>query len=320
MLIQNNSNTLITKYISIYLKETFNSNVTVTSIYDNSKYNYFNIGDNIFINGYICDNSNNYGYVIGQSADVIENQETNYILPNNTYTDIAIKLNDNFKVIKVDNTGKLEIDDNGNYILVDTWTTDTTLFINKTDCRNYDSLISYIYQWLNSRYKPMLDKEIHNTVELTNCNIATYFIEGNKLLNPNKTLYDIDDIIFSYILNRTISDMSTPDEIEYAQNLLKNNKYLKISERNEPTFRISNYIECPGMWDNLHELIYIYQNQLNFRYCKNQSEFEYGDPNFFTIVIPTGFLDIVTEKYLLMEQGGENNGYYNTTNNILYTI
>ena len=54
MLIQDNSNTILTKYISIYLKDTFNQDIEVSSIYNNPTMGYYNIGTQVITNGYIA--------------------------------------------------------------------------------------------------------------------------------------------------------------------------------------------------------------------------------------------------------------------------
>lgn len=354
MLIQNNSDSFITKYISIYLKETFNSNIEVSSIYNNSIYNFFNINDNILISEYIAipifDDLSDipsryaYGFVLGAIGNVVEtinlNNGEKWIIedsdpPTNlpvqpelhlqdgtgtVYFDTKVKLQEDDTLLFVEingETGELATLDDGKTLITLDIDWNTPIYANKTYCRNCKNLSVYIYQWLKSRYSPLIINDgNYNNITVYYSNIANYFISTNKYFNPNKLAFDIDDLTGSYLFGRTISDISTPDEIEYVQNLLRYNKYLKQSI----DFKV--YIDTPGKWNNLHNLIYLYQLNLNERYnvTANQNDIINTDANQFNVVIPTGFVDIITEKYLIMEYEGESTyGYYSESGTILHT-
>ena len=362
MLIQNNSNTVTTKYISIYLKELFNNNITVTGLYNNSLHNYFNVGDNILCNRYVARYNNSthayeYGYIIGEIGEVMTSTEqelitfteetirpslgaypklfvtslntlfltlgssdinnaTNYIIG----FDTIVKLQKDITVIRINsNTGEFILDSESNYV-INTWNNGTYVFTLTDTARNCNNLCSYIYEWLEDRYYPLFadsNKNLNSTVysnnEIIECNIANYFAEFDNIfnnnINPDKLAFDIDDLVGSFLLGRTISDSSTPEEIEYVQNLIKHNHYLKLMEQ-DGAITISNYIAEPGRWGYLHQIIYLYQCELNSRYNFTNTK----------IVLPTGYLDIITEKYLLMEfEGTESENYFGESNNTLRT-
>ena len=52
MLITNNTESIVVKYLSIFLKETFNTSVEVTNRYVNSQFNAFNNYEIIICNGF----------------------------------------------------------------------------------------------------------------------------------------------------------------------------------------------------------------------------------------------------------------------------
>ena len=321
MLIQNNSNTILTKYVSIYLKETYNSDIEVNSVYNNSKYNYYKENDGVLFSGYVNVN-NEYAYIIGESG-IVGNMPDGILipyLPNNIRADSVITFNKEITAIKSDVNGNLIITND----VYDTITIDTEsmIFVNikESNSRPINDLCSYIYLWLKDRYRNLLPTDsIYTNMDIINGNVSTYFITGNTLysvFNNVKLPYDIDEFVYSFLLNRPISNLSTNEEIEYAQNLLKNNKYLKQI----PNLTFSDYVKVPGMWDKLHELIYIYQINLNERYKMNNDNTNNADTNNFKIVIPTGYLDIITERYLLLECEGDDIGYNSTNSKHLCTI
>lgn len=342
MLIQDNTNSFLVKYFSIMLKEKLNNNVKITSLYDNSIYNYFNIGDNLTITGYvaypvIANNVlqyYNYAYVIGCQGTVVknpyyyrdENEQIKYInlFPPFLNFDPSIELNqfikldfENSLIIQVDIvTGELLTDSEGkNYLTYNQFLTDDIVFLASfNDCRKSNDLCSYIYQYLKIQYEPLFDSSEGNK-KIFDSSIANYFANTNSYLNPQKLKFDIDDFIASFLFERTISDISTPDQIQYVQNLLRYNRYLRLQYTAD---YLERFMKFPGVWGNLHELIYIYQNNLNIRYSLHKDNNQIN--NEFNIVIPTGFMDIVTEKYLLNEfEGDVIDGYYGESNSILRT-
>lgn len=388
MLIQDNSNSIITKYISIFLKETFNYNIEVTSIYNNSTYNIFNINDNIIFNGIVAIpviendeetaftvikdymfgyifavigtvstitlSDSNRTYIINNYSDLANEELLNNnitklpILNFTTNTEDAIQFNTisklnlnsvtNFKIYSINlTTGEIVKDSNNNYVEIswsgytseayETWLNNPIVITHNSRCRNCNDLCNYIYQWLNSRYTPLfadtnnnLHNEQYSDEIILNCNIANYFISNNAYFNTNKLPFDIDNICGNFLLSRVISDTSTPDEIEYVQNLIRYNKFMKLHYSEE---QFNEYIKYPGRWDYLHQLILEYQLYLNHKYYnyeEDSSIVEDKDNTHFNVVVPTGFLDSITEKYLLIEYEGDiDYGYYSESGRILRT-
>lgn len=165
-----------------------------------------------------------------------------------------------------------------------------------TYCRKISDLSSYVALWLDNRYPAI----INNTPkDLISSNICAYFVNGNEDYNKDKKPYDIDDIVLSYLLGRTIGPTSDVDDIAYVQKLIMN--------------VYSNYVpKSLGTWDNiLSELIYSYQQQIN----EESMSTDTTDSTLYTSnnkirLLSTGYFDIYVEKYLLAEQGDDMfNGY-----------
>lgn len=365
MLIQNNSTSYLTKYFSIFLNETFNSNINVTTLYNNSEYTFVQTGDDIVVTGYVCypypvttstANYYKYGYIIGALGNVVNaNAYFNYDTESSTINglnlptvdfDKSLKFNQCVSVDLVKNnkciivqidveTGELLTDIQGNYVVLNNdfnidYSEDTqiaTFFTDIKSCRKQSELCSYIFQWLVSQYSPVFNEgdnvvtgngdnivlSVNNKI-YRDCNIANYFANYNTDFNLQKLPFDIDDLVGSYLLGRTISDSSSEEEIEYAQNLIRYNHYVKLKFNEQD---LNKYIGPPGTWRRLHLIILWYQLNLNYRFSLQQ---EHTSINTFNLVIPTGFVDIITERYLLNEYEGDAiNGYYRETNSVLRT-
>ena len=376
MLIQHNSHSLLTKYISICLRENYYTNTIVTDYYNNSIYNVFEVDQNIIANNYIAFpvytnnviTSYNYGYVLGYECSVLSSTYTNdFILQDNAntlpylyfgntdtlltynresktgYFNLGIKALPGIKVIKIDrNTGDFIKDEGNNLVLY----TDEELFnipeipnddeeiyaealCSSSNCRATDELCYIIYKWLKDKYPCLLKNNIgmseYNT-KVFYGDIANYFIYTNKYFNPNKLAFDIDDLVGSFLFGRVITDTSSPEDIEYVQNLFKYNKdYGSVAKY---------YIKYPGRWGEIHNLIYQYQCKLNERFIyltlENDVYWNNLSPswtpeqkqaykeqilaktdNLFNVVIPTGYLDPITERYLRLDYIGDDANEYN---------
>ena len=221
------------------------------------------------------------------------------------------------------NTGKFltkEINDNDRFF-EDKYSIvipkDTTIYCRKSTMKRADSLSANIASFLNSRYPILIERTVNvdtitnttnnvdNLTELLNSDICKYFTSTDKSFNADKKDFDIDDFISSFIIGRTITPISTMEEIEYVQRLLEDSFYL--------TYSANVY----GEWDKgLTNALYDYQVQLNKRYSNNKNTVnEDGTINKYNynVIIPTGYFDIITEKYLLQDKsllkGDLNNAY-----------
>lgn len=126
------------------------------------------------------------------------------------------------------------------------------------------------------------------------------FRNGNIDYNKDKSKYDIDDLVLSFLLGRTISPNSSVDEIAYVQKL-----FMNIYDTYVP--------KSLGTWDNaLTNIIFNYQRRINID--DTNTAMDNTKINNLQLdklrLLPTGYFDIYTEKYLLSEQKGDLfNGY-----------
>ena len=373
MLIQDNSNTILTKYISIYLKDTFNQDIEVSSIYNNPTMGYYNIGTQVITNGYIAFpiyserilpdetiikyvDSYVYGFVTYFNSNVItpkveySEYDTGSTLAFNggktINFDIELDLDDdnitNLKIIHIDpNTGKLKERQVGDFRYFSYFTADeiNNCILQAKDpdnpvircitanCRQYDSLCGMIYEWLKDRF-PFLP--VKDDIETFYGDIANYFLFGNIYFNRNKLPYDIDDMIGFFLFDRVITERSSHEDIEYAYNLLRYNRNVIEGVLNIPIDKKA----VPGKWDNLHDCLYKYQmylNKSNQRFTDfDQDELDRLNTetdkvnyrksvldsidNLYSVVIPTGYLDPITERYLLSEFVGDGVYEYSSNN------
>ena len=149
-----------------------------------------------------------------------------------------------------------------------------------------------------SRYNHTVDNPEVLT-EVINSDICRYFCGTDSTFNADKKSFDIDDFVASFILGRTITPYSSMEDIDYVQRLLEKNLYVDYN------------VNIRGEWDEtLTNTLYNYQKSIKSRYKDRKKEKEGTDYN---IVIPTGYFDIITEKYMLqdMQLFGEdfNNAY-----------
>ena len=162
------------------------------------------------------------------------------------------------------------------------------IYCRKSTMKKIDSLCANIAMYLNSRY-PTLVNNPESVTELINSDVCKYFCSVNTAFNSEKQAFNIDDFIASFILGRTITPYSSMEDIDYVQRLLEENLYIEYSP------------EVRGKWDSsLTNTLYEYQKELNERYstAKNPEE---ADKDY-NVIIPTGYFDIITEKYLLQDK------------------
>ena len=184
-----------------------------------------------------------------------------------------------------------------------------------------------IYEWLKDRF-PFLP--VKDDIETFYGDIANYFLFGNTYFNRNKLPYDIDDMIGFFLFDRVITERSSHEDIEYAYNLLRYNKNIMEGVLNIPIDKKA----VPGKWDNLHDCLYKYQMYLNKsnqrftdfdqdaldRLNTEEDKVNYRKSvldsidNLYSVVIPTGYLDPITERYLLSEFVGDGVYEYSSNN------
>ena len=184
-----------------------------------------------------------------------------------------------------------------------------TIYCRKSTMKTIDSLCANIAMYLNSRYPTLINRSFsvdNHTVdnpevltEVINSDICRYFCGTDTTFNADKKSFDIDDFVASFILGRTITPYSSMEDIDYVQRLLEKNLYVDYN------------VNIRGEWDEtLTNTLYDYQKSIKSRYKDRKKEKEGIDYN---IVIPTGYFDIITEKYMLqdMQLFGEdfNNAY-----------
>lgn len=172
------------------------------------------------------------------------------------------------------------------------------IYCRKSTMKTIDSLCANIAMYLNSRYPTLINRSFavddHTVInpealtEVINSDICRYFCGTNESFNSEKLSFNIDDFIASFILGRTITPYSSMEDINYVQKLMENNIY------------ISYEAEVYGEWDSsLTNTLYQYQKDINERYKDNEKALEGKDYN---ILIPTGYFDIITEKYMLQDR------------------
>lgn len=184
------------------------------------------------------------------------------------------------------------------------------IYCRKSTMKRIDSLCANIAMYLNSRFPTLIQRDFSINVstvnnpeavtELINSDICKYFCSVNTAFNSDKKAFDIDDFTASFILGRTITPYSSMEDIDYVQRLLQDNLFIEYS----PNIR--------GEWDlSLTNTLYDYQKSLNERYSiiKNPDD----EDTDYNVVIPTGYFDIITEKYLLKDKEllgeGHNDAY-----------
>lgn len=195
----------------------------------------------------------------------------------------------------------------------------SNIIVRKSTTKRADDLCAMIAMYLNSRYPILINSDMdYNINEILNSDICRYFTSRDITFNSDKQCFDLDDFIISFLLGRSIGPMSSMEDIEYVQRLVESSLHI-------------NYIhKVYGEWDdNLTEAIYNYQRKLNKRFetklnTKEDTENIYLQKNSimekdqfinYNIVIPTGYLDIITEKYLLQDRmmlGDEFNNEYSS--------
>jgi hypothetical protein len=239
----------------------------------------------------LCSILNTYGY--GKfDKDLHTISDTN--------VDYSVNIRYNTDENGQDTPDIIELDINN---IVDTQYYDRLVAVfDSTYCRRLSNLSSYIALWLDNRYPNLITDDITNATnyDLIFSNICAYFVNGNIDYNNDKSKYDIDDLVLSFLLGRTISPNSSVDEIAYVQNL-----FMNIYDTYVP--------KSLGTWDNaLTNIIFNYQRRINID--DTNTAMDNTKINNLQLdklrLLPTGYFDIYTEKYLLSEQKGDLfNGY-----------
>ena len=223
------------------------------------------------------------------------------------------------------NTGKFlirEINDNDRFF-EDTYSVvlnaGDTIYCRKSTMKRIDSLCANIAMYLNSRFPILISYPMNITdnivdeqyrIKLTESlktDICRYFTSTDSSFNSSKGDFDLDSFICSFLLGRTITPNSSMEDIKYVQKLLEDNFYT------------SYYANVYGEWDDsLTRTLYEYQLKINERYKRyeksaDSDDTEDNDDVDYKAVLPTGYFDIITEKYLLQDksltQGDFNNAY-----------
>ena len=170
-----------------------------------------------------------------------------------------------------------------------------------TNCRRLSNLSSYIALWLDNRYPNLITTNTINATnyDLIHSNMCAYFVNGNTDYNRDKSKYDIDDLVLSFLLGRTIGPNSSVDDIAYVQKL-----FMNIYDTYIPN--------SLGIWDDkLTDIIFNYQRRINIDDTNTAMDSTKNNIQLDKLrLLPTGYFDIYTEKYLLSEQKDDMfNGY-----------
>lgn len=152
------------------------------------------------------------------------------------------------------------------------------------------------YEPIKKRYFVFNDMPLFTYVDKST-DPYTYTIKNNifklKHFGFEKEICEIDDLVGSYLLGRTISPHSSMEDIYYAQKLLIHDRAITKEEKG---------IWCvPGQEGTIYDFtqtVIKYQKERVVPQSKNK-------------IFVTGYFDIYTEAYALKEYqhiGGDNNG------------
>lgn len=215
------------------------------------------------------------------------------------------------------------------------------IYCRKSTMKETNSLVANIAMYISSRFPVLINRNIsftpinnngafissannepriytttdelssYNLTEIMKADICKYFTSTDKSFNSEKGDFNLDSFLCSFLLDRAITPLSSMEDITYVQKLLESDLYINYS---------ANHY---GIWDsNLTNTLYDYQISLNKRFSNNKISISDSsndnsidtlyDVNY-NVIIPTGYFDIITEKYLLQDkaliQGDYNDGY-----------
>ena len=158
---------------------------------------------------------------------------------------------------------------------------DSPLFVSYTELKN--STTDIPSDPINILVKKIETYELIDSINETAKKDRIYSLEP---WNNNKQICEIDDLVLSYLLGRTITPNSSMEDIYYVQNLFYG--------ENIP-------IQCKGLWVSdygcLTDTIKEYQAS-------------YVDPITTNPLFVTGYFDIFTEAALLRDRGEQIYGIY----------
>ena len=174
----------------------------------------------------------------------------------------------------------------------------------KSTMKPINTLPAQIAMYLNSRFPILINTQMDYTLtEVIKSDICRYFTTKEITYNSIKKNFDLDSFIISFLLGRTIGPESTMEDIEYVQRLLEDSMYVNYNH--------NHY----GVWDDeLTYTLYDYQKAVNKRYVSEGLK-EANNYKDYNIIFPTGYFDIITEKYLLQDKamtGADLNNAYNS--------
>jgi hypothetical protein len=146
---------------------------------------------------------------------------------------------------------------------------------------HYDSETGTYKPWYNGKY--MVKNDLPLFTKLTNDQYSVNDQTIFKLSSwpKEKSICELDDLVMSYLLGRTITPNSSMEEIYYVQKLLINDRDLYREEKG------NWYFKRPD-GTTLTDTIMDFQKQ-----CSNN----YGD----TPILVTGYFDIFTEQRAKMK-------------------
>lgn len=174
----------------------------------------------------------------------------------------------------------------------------------KSTMKQAKTLPAIIAMYLNSRFPIILNTNMDYSFDtVIRSDICRYFASKEITFNSAKKDFDLDSFVMSFLLGRTIGPTSTMEDIEYVQKLLEDSIYTNY------------YHNRYGEWDDeLTATLYDYQKAINKRYVSNGLK-ETNNYKDYNIIFPTGYFDIITEKYLLQDKtltGADLNDAYST--------
>lgn len=256
-------------YVQTKLKENYNSDIIVTGDY----YTAFN--KNYGFAHYVFKYLNTFFPPLGTNSYDVNVADDNFNIPKNPTDVISI-------------ANYFASDNKGNKLRFPRWADDDnhTLFPKENDVYWTTHPEQLVYKNIYSRYigkvvkrydMPIFTKYSDNRIDYPNKADRIYNL---YMWRTNKEICEIDDLVMSYLLGRTITPNSSMEDIYYAQVLLLGENNIAVNDR--------------GLWisdsGDLTNIIATYQ--------ASRMNVDTTHPLFVT-----GYLDIYTEAQLLKDRG-----------------
>lgn len=277
-------------YIQIKLKEQYNPDIIINNEYYISFNNHYGLAH--YIAKYL-----NMMYPPLDSSYSVDLPDSAFATPKKLTDPISIMnyfLCDNMGNKLENNLVGSDIDISKNSTMQKLYGNDICAIFDINDpplLTSYDNLIdgpqSGQYYIVSPYLDPLLQKiEAFNYQDRINNLAKEERIYNMEMWETSKSICEIDDLVMSYLLGRTITPSSSREDIYYVQQL--------FTQSSIP-------VESRGIWNssfaNLTDLIMEYQ--------KSKVSMYSSDP-----IFVTGYFDIFTEASILKDRGEQTYGIY----------